>query len=173
MHREQAPLSEETVMIILRIASSVNRITEWVACILTVVMVIAALVQVFARFVLSMGFGWTEELARYLFIWCVFLGASIGMHHKAHLGIEALVRCFSSRWRKIASLISYILCLVLFAHMIWYGVKILPIIARQTSPGLQISLAWPYTAIVLSGALMTLHTIADMIRLINTKEVAQ
>jgi C4-dicarboxylate transporter DctQ subunit len=156
-------------MIVLRIASMVNKFTEWLACALTAAMVLSALGQVIGRFAFSVGFGWTEELARYLFIWCVFLGSSIGIHYNAHLGIEALVKYFSPEWRKTVALISCVLCLVLFAHMIGYGCKIMPIIARQVSPGLGVSLAWPYSGIVIGGVLMALHTVAEIIRLVTAK----
>jgi TRAP-type C4-dicarboxylate transport system permease small subunit len=160
----------EIVMIVLRIASMVNKFTERVACVLMVLMVLSAILQVVGRFVFSQGYGWTEELSRYLFIWCVFLGSSIAMHYNAHLGIEALIKHFSPEWRKIIAWISCILCLILFAHMIGYGCKMLPIIGRQTSPGLGVSMAWPYSGIVIGGALMALHTVAEMIRLKSAKE---
>ncbi len=147
-----------------------NRITELVAGFMMIVMVAVIFVQVFARFVLSTGFGWAEELARFLFIWCVFLGASIGVYYNAHLGIEALVKHFAPAGRKAAALIGHLLCVILFCHLIGYGWKILPIVGRQISPGLGVSMAWPYAAILVGGALMLLHTVVVIVRLVARKE---
>lgn len=150
-----------------------NSITEVIAGCMLVVMVVVIFAQVFARFILDTGFGWGEELARFLFIWCVFLGASIGVYHKAHLGIEAVTKHFSPSNRVKAAICSHLLCIVLFCHLIFYGEKTVSIVFRQASPGLDMSMGWPYAAIPISGGIMLLHTVALMAQLLTDKEGGQ
>ncbi|MDR1828265.1 MAG: TRAP transporter small permease subunit, partial [Methylobacteriaceae bacterium] len=44
-------------------------------------------VQVLCRFVFQVAAPWTEELARYLFIWICIVGSGIAISRGAHLGI--------------------------------------------------------------------------------------
>ncbi|MEJ2134846.1 MAG: TRAP transporter small permease subunit [Desulfofustis sp.] len=43
----------------------------------TLVMVISILLQVFFRYVMNAPLYWSEEIARYAFVWLVFIGAAI------------------------------------------------------------------------------------------------
>ena len=47
-------------------------------------------VQVIFRYVLNSPFTWSEELARYLFIWCAFLGWLIATRRNSHLVVSFL-----------------------------------------------------------------------------------
>lgn len=51
---------------------------DFVTVTLFLFMVIAALLQVLFRFVLKISVPWTEELARILYVWIIFLGAILG-----------------------------------------------------------------------------------------------
>lgn len=47
-------------------------------------------VQVFMRFVFNNSLSWSEELARYLFIWQGWLGVSLCERYKQHISIEVI-----------------------------------------------------------------------------------
>ncbi|MEX0502451.1 TRAP transporter small permease [Alphaproteobacteria bacterium LSUCC0719] len=68
-----------------------RRMPEFIigACLLLVFVSLTVL-QVVTRYVLNAPLPWTEELAAYLLIWMVFIGA-IGVHRKdTHLRVEML-----------------------------------------------------------------------------------
>ena len=46
--------------------------------------------QVFYRFVLELPFVWSEEAARYLFVWAAFLGAAVAIGRREHFSITLL-----------------------------------------------------------------------------------
>jgi len=48
---------------------------------------LCVLLQVFYRYVLNDPLTWSEELARYLFIWCAFLGWILASRHRSHLAM--------------------------------------------------------------------------------------
>ena len=61
------------------------------ACAGIVVLVFAG---VLSRFVFSQPMAWSEELARYLFLWAALVGAAAGCRNNQHGGIPLLVHKF-------------------------------------------------------------------------------
>lgn len=59
-----------------RLSRALHRLALWGAVAGVLVMLGAALWQVFARYILSQPPAWTEELARYSMVWAGLLGAS-------------------------------------------------------------------------------------------------
>ncbi len=148
------------------------RLIEYLLAVLLAVMTAVIFMQVFCRFVLSTGFAWSEELARYLFIWMCMLGASIAVYRKENLGISVFVGMLPAPCRKLCRLLVEVGCLVLFAHIVWYGWKILPIVGRQSSASLEVSMIIPYAAVFASGILMGVSTLIAIAEIVSGKEGA-
>ena len=47
-------------------------------------------VQVFMRYVMGASLSWSEELARYLFIWMTYLGVAYAVRKNAHIRVTML-----------------------------------------------------------------------------------
>lgn len=58
---------------------------------------LCVLLQVFFRYVLNDPLTWSEELARYLFIWCAFLGWILASRRHSHLAMSFVVERLPSR----------------------------------------------------------------------------
>jgi TRAP-type C4-dicarboxylate transport system permease small subunit len=63
-------------------------------------------VQVFDRFVFSKSVSWHEEGCRFLFIWLVYLGVSLGVKRGEHIRIVVLIRFIPQAVRKYITYIS-------------------------------------------------------------------
>ena len=57
---------------------------------LVVAMMLSLFWQVFTRFIIKVPATWTEEIARYTFIYMVMIGAALGVRHSAHFGVTML-----------------------------------------------------------------------------------
>lgn len=73
--------------------------------------------QVFMRYVMHDSLTWSEELARYCFIWATYLGVSCAVKHKAHICVEALTERLPLAARHYATILSHLLFIV-FAVMV-------------------------------------------------------
>lgn len=62
------------------------------------------LLQVFSRYLFSWPLAWTEELARYLFVWSVFIGASQAMRHGEHIAVGMVVERLPRRAAQVVGL---------------------------------------------------------------------
>lgn len=86
---------------------------EFLMAILLGGMVALVLLNVILRYVFNSGITWSEEMARYLFFWLIFVGAIGAMHDNAHLGIDTLLKRLSPGVQKVVYLAGQVLILVL------------------------------------------------------------
>ncbi|MFA5527608.1 MAG: TRAP transporter small permease [Peptostreptococcales bacterium] len=155
----------------------INQCVEYVTIVLIAVMVIVVFLQVIFRFIIERSLAWSEEMARYLLIWVTFLGASIGMKRKSHIGVEVVVNLFSERIQVFIRIITNMIMMVFLVAVIIWSQRLLAIVSQQRSPAMEISMAIPYTAIVVSSALMALYILynilLDIIEIRNKKKGLQ
>jgi len=116
--------------------------------------------QVFYRYVLSQPLQWSEELARYLFVWLSILGAALALQKKGHFGLDLFVKRFSSRSHPMVQIPAYLLMGVVVFVMLFQGIILVQKTTLQESPAMGISMGWAYAALPVGGALMAIHLIA-------------
>jgi TRAP-type C4-dicarboxylate transport system permease small subunit len=134
----------------------------WFACTAMIVMLLTISSQVITRY----GFGytpeWSEEVARYLFVYVVFLGSALIMGESGHLAVEFLPNRYKgTRFGTVLRLLRLI-CGYLFVGILFtQGYKMAEIMTFQTSPGLDIPMSYIYAVIPVSAVLMLLYVIRD------------
>ena len=114
---------------------------------------------VIERYVLRMGTGWPDELARYICVWAIMLGACLGVVRGAHVGIEVFVRMLPPRMQLHIERLGYLLCgffTIWLARVGWAMVdKLLQ--TGQLTATIEIPIAYAYMAIPVGALLMTVH----------------
>ncbi|MFP5302072.1 TRAP transporter small permease [Cobetia sp. SIMBA_158] len=138
-----------------------NNIEDYACRFLLAVFVLLLFSQVVLRVVFGIGMAWMEELARYAFVWFVFLGAAHAAHLSAHNRLQTHINLLP---RKVANAI------LLFVDLIWVGFcltlayKSLDLISLLTefpyaSPALGWSLAYVYYIFPIAFTLMALRVL--------------
>ncbi|MBI2456019.1 MAG: TRAP transporter large permease subunit [candidate division NC10 bacterium] len=122
------------------------------AGILTGVMTVVVFLQVLGRYVFQYPLPWSEELARYLFIWSSLLGAAIALHRGAHISLGLLRPAGQGA-------ILHQQCLdlglaVFLTFLLVEGFRLTLLTTGQPSPALQVPMALIYAAVPTSAALM-------------------
>ena len=124
-------------------------------------MIVVVFLQVFFRFVIQGSLPWSEELARYLMVWTVFIGASIWAKEGSHIGVEALVSAFPPRLKRfsivLAGVVNVIFCIII--AVISFEVVTFIHGSGQLSPAMRIPMYWAYLAIPVGIVLMGLRFI--------------
>ena len=139
------------------ILNRINRFVEYTVSALLGIMVVVIFLQIIFRFIISSPLPWSEELARYIFVWISFLGASIGVKRQRHIGIEVVTNLLPARFKKIIALVAHLSALGLFMIMIRWSYYLLNIVSGQLSPAMRISMLIPQSAIFISGILMLFY----------------
>ncbi len=128
-------------------------------------------VQVFNRYVLQSSLDWSEELARYLFIWAVYVGCSYATQMDRHLEVTIIRTIFKGKFARpvtiLASFITVIFCL--FSTIL--GIKFVIFLAGtgQKTPALEISAYWVYLCMPVGLGFMGIRTMERLWLLITGK----
>ena len=116
------------------------------------VLIVPVTIQMFSRFTaLIPAWIWTEEMARFLFIWMVMLGAMVGVRDGTHFDVDVWPE-LKPRANAILRLVSMIFVLLFALVFVWYGIKFVQFGWDQTSeladlPMTYIFIAWPLTGL--------------------------
>ena len=132
------------------------RIMKIIVQVILLVMLIVVSLQIFFRYILNQPLAWTEEVARLLFIWMVFLGATLAIKDNTHLKMDYFYDRFPEKIKKAVELLHNILIIGFSVSILISGIQILSITADEVLPGSEISLLFYYTPVPLSAIFIIL-----------------
>ncbi len=118
------------------------------------------------RYLFDNSLSWSEELARYLFIWMTYIGISYGVKKNRHIKVDVALKLFPQKLRGYVVLLSDIIFMV-FAAVIVYesfalSMKIFGF--KQTSPAMGLPMGIVYLAPVTGFAITALRLVQSMIQ---------
>ena len=143
-------------------------ILQWFSFAAMLLMLIIIFGQVITRYCFDFTPEWSEEIARFLFVWVVFLGSALIMGESGHLAVEFLPNHFKDKafgkvLQVIINLAGYVFTLIL----LFQGAKMTKVMTFQTSPGLEIPMSYVYVVIPVSCFLMLLYLVKDSIKIVK------
>lgn len=114
---------------------------------------------VLERYLLQSSSGWTDETARYVCIWGVMIGASIGVVRGSHIGVDVLIYMLPTRWQFVLAKIVYAICGVFCLWIVAVGSTLVTKLftIMQLTATLEIPIGYMYLALPVGFALMALH----------------
>lgn len=116
------------------------------------VLVVPVTLQIISRYTaLIPSYIWTEEMARFLFIWMIMIGAMLGIREGAHFEVDVWPR-MNARAQAAVRLVSGIGVLVLALVFVWAGIEFTRFAWNRISelaelPLWLIHVAWPLTGL--------------------------
>lgn len=104
-----------------RLMDSLQRLLEWLLIGLLSVLIAFVALQVLSRQTsLVPTFLWTEEIARFCFVWMILVGSTVAVRENMHFDID-LLPWLSARNRRRLSILTYLLMLLVGLVFIRYG----------------------------------------------------
>ena len=140
----------------------VTKILKFTIVIVFSVLVASCVLQVFTRFVLNSSLSWTEELARYTFIWANMLGAILCTKNRSNATVSVITDNLSAKNQAILRKIVNILSILIGLILLFYGTRVAWAVRTQLSPALRISMSFVYGAAPIFGALLIFYCVYDM-----------
>jgi len=128
------------------------RLLDWLLAATVGILVVPVTLQVIARFTEWFPHWiWTEEMARFLFIWMVMLGAMVGIRDASHFEVDVWPE-LSPGPNALLQIVSNVFVLVFALVFVWYGIRFVQFGWDQTSelaemPMAYIFVAWPIAGI--------------------------
>jgi TRAP-type C4-dicarboxylate transport system permease small subunit len=143
----------------------IERLLKGVLAALVVAMVVSVTWQVLSRYLFVVPAAWTEELARFLLIWIGMLGAAYAYRTNSHLGLDLLPAKLTGSRKFALNVLTHLLCLGFAAAVLVIGGGSLVAMTwelKQYSAAIGLPIAYVYSVIPLSGALICLFALAAM-----------
>jgi len=129
---------------------------------LLVVLLLVVGAQIFARYVLNHSLFWSEELARYLFIYLVFLGAAVMLRQRRHIQVSFFMERFSSTPRRAVAILVDLLLLAFVGTVLWQSVTLMTLVWTVPTAALLIPWSFVYLGISLGMAAMLLGVLGRL-----------
>ena len=123
---------------------------------LLVGLVVVVFAQVALRYLTYQPFAWTEEVARYLFIWLSLLGAAVGGRRGAHFAVDIVAQRVPGRAGRALRAGLRLVEAAFYATLTWAGVEIVRVTHLQRAASTDLPMSVPYAAIPLAGLLLCL-----------------
>ena len=124
------------------------RFLSWLLVATVAILVVPVSLQIFSRYTeLIPSYIWTEEMARFFFIWSIMIGAMVGIREGTHFVVD-LWPSMSARPQAAMRLVSAAFVLVFAAAFLWWGIDFTRFALNRISelaelPLWYIHLAWP------------------------------
>jgi len=126
------------------------------------VMVTIMFIQIFCRYLLGFSFTWVEECSLYIYIWIVFISASLGFLKGIHISLEFFIEAMGKKASKIIYYFSIIAQISLFLFIFIQGINFVKVGARQLCTSIPMKRSIIYSVIPISSLLMILNTLYNV-----------
>ena len=138
---------------------SVYRFEDWISFAIFWVLAFVVFYQVFTRYAMNDPAGWTEEIARYLLVAVVFIGATMSVRRNNHIQVDVFYR-FMPRLlaRALSTLVDVVRCFF-FGYATYLNWMLLERIGSQRMAIVDLPMGWVFGAMLFGFALMFVRSL--------------
>ena len=125
---------------------------SWLVVLSVAILVVPVSLQIFSRYTeLIPSYIWTEEMARFMFIWTIMIGAMIGVRESTHFEVDVWPQ-MGPRGEAVARLFGRLGVLMAALVFVSAGIEFTRFAWKRTSeladlPLWYIHVAWPVTGV--------------------------
>jgi TRAP-type C4-dicarboxylate transport system permease small subunit len=145
-----------------RVSHTINKAVSYTGIVMFVGLVFACVMQVFFRFVLNNSLSWTEELARYLFVWMHLIGASLLIEDNGHATVTVILDLLHGKTRKAVNILIEAIILIDGTLMLYSGVIVSYRSRTNVSTAMSIPMWVINLSVAVSGALLMFQAIVQI-----------
>jgi len=125
---------------------------------------------------------WTEETARYLFVWVIYLAASKAVRNGKHMAVDLLPLVLRGKAKVALFTVAHAICLVFFVILFYYGTCVLQgmSIRPQYSAAGNVNMIIPYAAptfgsfmMIIRGGSLLITDLKELFGKASSKEVTE
>ncbi|HWU36303.1 MAG TPA: TRAP transporter small permease [Candidatus Acidoferrum sp.] len=144
------------------------------SAVLCLLMLAVVLVGIFYRYVVGEAISWYDEFAGYILVWLTMYGSVVGLAKGKHISFETLVEKLPHGGQRMVDALG-VLCVMSFSLvMLVSGWHLIREMADETSVSIPaLKMTWIYSVMPISGGLMVLVGVVQLIRLAMGGESAE
>jgi len=145
-------------------AGRVWKILAYILAFLMLALVIIVFWQVICRFILKISTLWQAEISTIIFIWATYLGAALAIRAGSQISMTLLINKSHKPVREIIMLIAAVITEVIYVVFTFAGIAAVQKFASTTTSGLRLPMPVVYWSYVVSGVIMILFGIGEIIK---------
>jgi TRAP-type transport system small permease protein len=120
-------------------------------------MIAVVVLQVVARYALPWAPNWTEELARFCFIYMVSLGAGLAIKEREYVSVDTLFEYLSPSAKKRLELLILAFIVLLMTVMFFFSIPLVKIVQIRQSPAMGLTMSFMYLSMSAMGLFVSLY----------------
>ncbi len=139
-----------------KLLDAVMVLNKKILVVLLSVFTLIVVLQVVARYIFHSPLTWSEQVARYLFIWMIMLGTPLAMRMNVHIAFDMVLKWMPLRLQKGLKIMNLAL---IAAFGSYWCMKSLDLVFRSTetiAAGIEIPMNYIYSAQPVGAALLVL-----------------
>lgn len=114
--------------------------------------------QVFSRFLLPKTPSWTEEMARFFFVYSILFGAPLALKKGDYVRVDLLTNLLPEKIQNIIDGVIYLVLTVFFIIIAVKGYVFASLGVRQYSPAMGLPMFIPYMSIGISSIFLAFYS---------------
>lgn len=135
----------------------VYRILQGVLTALTAFLLVPVCLQIASRFTeVVPRYVWTEEVARFTFIWIIMIGSMLAVRDGTHFDLDVFPAPRTARGRAAVQAVKHLAMLAVALTFAWYGIEFLQLGQEQESDLTGLNMGWVHGAWPVAGAVYLL-----------------
>ena len=156
-----------------KISDTINKIVSYVGMVIFIVLIIACVAQVFFRFVLNHSLSWTEELARFMFIWMHLLGASLLIQGRGHATVTVILDLLHGTVRKIVDVLIELVIFFDGTVMLYAGTVLSWSSRTNKSTALSVPMWMINSSVAVGGLLLMIQALVAIALILSNTNVKE
>lgn len=142
--------------------TNLDKILEWAVTISFMLMIVTVMLQVIARIALPWSPHWTEEMARFCFIYMVSLGAGLAVKDRSYINVSLFLDWLDVKARIWMDTFILICITLLMLCMLVFSIPLMDIVSLQDSASLKINMAFIYFSMTCMSSFVAFYSIMEL-----------
>jgi TRAP-type C4-dicarboxylate transport system permease small subunit len=139
-----------------------DKILEWAVTISFILMIMTVMIQVIARYALPWSPHWTEEMARFCFIYMISLGAGLAVKDRSYINVSLFLDWLDTKARKWMDTVILLSIVLLMLFMLVYSIPLMEIVSLQDSASMRINMAFIYFSMTCMSFLVMFYSLLEI-----------
>lgn len=147
-----------------KILDAIMFVNKKILVMLLIVFTLIVMLQVVARYVFHSPLTWSEQVARYLFIWMIMLGTPLAMRMNVHIAFDMILKWLPRHIQRGVEIFNLFLIAVFACY--WF-LKSLDLVLRSVetiAAGIEIPMNYIYSAQPVGAALLLVVSIEALFK---------
>ena len=140
-----------------------DNLERWIMMALFVALFFIVMAGIISRVVFNSPFTWTEEAARLVFIWLIFMGISYGTKYDKHINVTIVLDKMPKKVSVLFTIFWDIVALAIFVWIGFYGVQYIIYMSNSVTSVLRINQGITTSIVAISAILNVIRIIEKLI----------